>query len=62
MVDYKLLMELASECGYPYPVHQLIEELAMCDVPMSDAVIKLGIACDILMPGYHNDWSKEMGL
>lgn len=60
MVDYKLLMELASECGYLYPVHDLIEELSMCDVPMSDAVIKLGIACGVLLPGYHNGWSEEV--
>lgn len=61
-VNFKLLMELAQECGEEDPIASVIGHLAMNDIPMSDAVIKLGIACDVLMNGYHNGWSMEMGL
>lgn len=59
-VDFKLLLALANEipdCDNPYAV--LITEFAMCDIPMSEAVIQLGIVCNCLVPGYRNGWSEE---
>lgn len=58
-VDFELLMELASESGEAYPIEATIAVLAMCDIPMSNAVIQLGIVTDILMDDYHNGWSDE---
>ncbi len=60
VVDLGLLYELACEMGGENALAETICVLAMDDVPMSDAVIKLGIVLDVLLPGYRNDWSKEM--
>lgn len=60
MVNFKLLLELANELrGSEYPIEETIGHLAMSDIAMTDAVIKLGIACDVLEDGYKNGWSEE---
>lgn len=60
MIDFETLLELAMELHDEYPVHATIAHLAMSDIPMSDAVIKLGVACNVLMEGYRNGWSEEV--
>lgn len=60
MVNFKVLLMLANEIpNEDNPFALIIENLAMCDIPMSDAVIELGIACGVLLPGYKNGWSEE---
>ncbi len=58
-VDFELLMDLAAEAGDDRPFETVISVCAMADIPMSDAVIKLGVVFDILLPDYRNGWSLE---
>ncbi len=59
MVNFNLLMELVCEAGTDSSIQDVISVLAMNDIPMSDAVIQLGIAADVLLPDYENGWSQE---
>ncbi len=59
-VNFQLLLALASESGEKYPIEATIATLAMCDIPMTDAVIQLGVVTDVLLPDYHNNWSEEV--
>ena len=60
MVDFKTLLNLANESGCEYPIVETIGHLAMNDIPMSDAVIQLGIACGVLLNDYRNGWSEDI--
>ncbi len=48
IVDFNLLLRLASENDTEYPIEHTIVALAMADVPMTDAVIKLGVTLGVL--------------
>lgn len=56
-VNFSLLTRLVSEGEYD--IAGTIEFLAMDDIAMSSAVIDLGIAIGVLLPGYKNGWSEE---
>lgn len=57
-VDFKLLLALNNEAR-DWDIVTIIELLAMNDIPMSDAVIQLGIAGGVLLEGYKNSWGEE---
>ena len=61
VVTFKHLVQLANEFSRSESaLAETIEFLAMWDIPMSDAVIKLGVIYGVLTEGYHNGWSKEV--
>lgn len=57
MIDFKTLIALSEEGEMN--LRELIAFLALDDVPMTDAVLKLGMAYGILTEDYHNNWSEE---
>jgi len=59
-VNFKHLVELAEEMDTEDSMACVISTLALEDIPMTDAVIKLGITMGILLPGYYNGWSEEI--
>lgn len=59
MVDFKTFVELSDEGQMDFQT--LISILALENIPMTDAVIKLGVACDVLEPWYRNDRLKYPG-
>lgn len=61
LVTFDLLLRLAAELDdsdLP-PIQKAIFQLATSDVPMSDAVIELGVITDVLDSDYKNDWSHN---
>lgn len=58
-INFKDLINLADECEMENPFVYTIATLAMADIPMSDAVIKIGVALDILLPDYESGWSRR---
>ncbi len=60
MINYKVLLEIAADGNYDY-LEPVLETLVMYDVPMSKAVIDLGIALGVMLPGYKCGWSEDNG-
>lgn len=61
MIDFKTLLMLVNEIpDENNPFALIIKNFSMCGIPMSDAVIKLGIACGVLSKDYRNDWIEEV--
>ena len=58
-VGFGLVLQLADEIESDAAIADVILNLSMEDAPMSDAVIALGVALDVLEEGYHNGWSAE---
>lgn len=58
VMDLCAVRNLAEDSGMG--IREVINFLAMADVPMSGPVIRLGIALGELGPEYHNGWGKEV--
>ena len=62
MIDFKILLTLANEVGEEHPIEATIGYLAMSDIPMTSAVIALGIASGVLTEEYSNGWSENLDI
>ena len=61
MVTFRHLLQLASELSHSdNALIETIETLAMWDVPLTPAVIQLGIIGGVLEPDYKSGWSKNI--
>lgn len=61
-VDFSLLLQLVREysADSENALLEVIELLAMEDIPMTEAVIRLGIIGGVLLPGYICGWSEDL--
>ena len=58
MVNFEMLLEVASELRCD--LYDAVETLAMWDIPMTQAVINIGIIGGRLTLDYANGWSKHL--